>query len=216
MRLKRDGEYKIDTLFKNREALIKSILPIQNKYNYEGMFKEYYDLLKEEKYDGFPLPTNIPIGKNLEYFDKQIFITDDSYYKVVWFIDRLKEQIKEYDIKPVDVPTDILVWASSTNDIDPTYAEKVAHSDEPVIVGLFPCLTPPMLLIDGNHRVIAKAMKGDQAVKAYILQPQQLVDTIGSDYIRKIAVMHHNVFGMLNYMAGNLSEEAFKDGLLVV
>ena len=216
MRLKRDREYKIDTLFKNREALIKSILPIQNKYDYEGMFKEYYDLLKEEKYDGFPLPTNIPIGKSLEYFDKKIFITNDSYYKVVWFIDQLKEQIKEYGIKPVDVPTDLLVWASGTNEIDPTHVENVAPNDEPVIVGMFPCLTPPLVLIDGNHRVLAKAIKGDPTVKAYVLQPQQLVDTIGSNYIRKIAIMHHNVFGMLNYMAGNLSEEAFKDGLLVV
>ena len=51
-----------------------------------------------------------PIWKKLEYFDKQIFITDDSYYKVVWFIDQLKEQIKEYGIKSVDVPTDLLTW----------------------------------------------------------------------------------------------------------
>lgn len=216
MRLKRAGEYKLDSLFKNRKKLINSILPIRNQYDYEGMFKEYYDLLEDENHDGFPLPTNIPMGKNLEYFDKQIFITDDSYYKVVWFIDQLKEQIKEYNIKPVDVPTDILAWASSTNDIDPTYAEKVANNDEPVIVGLFPCLTPPLLLIDGNHRVIAKAMKGEQTVKAYILQPQQLVDTIGSEYIRKIAIMHNNIFGMLNYMAGNLSEEGFKGGLLTI
>ena len=48
------------------------------------------------------------MGMNLEYFDKQIFITDDSYYKVIWLIDQFKEQIKEYDIKPVDVPTDYL------------------------------------------------------------------------------------------------------------
>ena len=105
---------------------------------------------------------------------------------------------------------------SDTNEIDPTHVEEVALNNEPVIVGLFPCLTLPLVLIDGNHRVLAKAMKGDITVKAYLLQPQQLVDTIGSEYIRKIAIMHYNVFGMLNYMAGNLSEEAFKNGLLVV
>ena len=153
-------------------ALIKRILPIQNKYDYEEMFKEYYDLLKEEKYDGFSLSTNILIRKNLEYFDKQIFIRDDSSYKVVWFIDQLKEQIKEYGIKPVDVPTDLLAWASGTNKIDLTHVENVVLNDEPVIVAMFPCLTPPLVLIDGNRRVLAKAMKGDITVKAYLLQSQ--------------------------------------------
>lgn len=83
-------------------------------------------------------------------------------------------------------------------------------------MGLFPWLTPPLILIDGNHRVIAKANRGETTVPAYILQPQQLVDTIGSEYIRKIAIMHHNVYGMLNYMAGNMSEEGFKNGLLTI
>ena len=216
MRLNRTEEYKIDTLFKNRKKLINSILPIKNQYDYEGMFKEYYDLLKDEKHEGFPIPTNISMEKELEYFDKQFYITDDSYYKVVWFIDKLKQQIKEYGIKPVDTPTSLLAWASSTNDIDPAYAKEVINNDEPVIAGLFPCITPPVVLIDGNHRVIAKAMKGEQTIKAYVLQPQQLVDTIDSEYIRKIAIMHHNVIGMLNYMAGNLSEKAFKGGLLKV
>ena len=216
MRLKRDEEFKIDTFFSKRKEIIKSIMPVKNQYDYDEMFDHYYDLLKNEKYDGFPLPTNVPIGKNLEYFDKKIYITDDCYYKVVWFIDQLKEKIKEYGIKPVDVPTEMLLWASSTNETDPTHAEKVAQNDEPVIVGLFPCLTPPLVLIDGNHRVMAKAMKGNKAVKAYVLQPQQLVDTIGSEYIRKIAIMHHNTYGMLNYMAGNLSEKGFKTGILSV
>ena len=216
MKLYRDGEYKLNTFFKKRKDLVKSISPVQNEYDYEKMFKEYYDLLKDEKYDGFPLPTNVPIGKNLEYFDKKLYITDDDYYKVVWFIDKLKEQIKEYGIKPVNLPIDLLAWASSTNEIDPAHVKDVAQNNEPVIVGLFPCLTPPLILIDGNHRVIAKANKGEKTVPAYILQPQQVVDTIGSEYIRKIAIMHHNIYGMLNYMAGNLSEKAFKDGLLAV
>ena len=77
-------------------------------------------------------------------------------------------------------------------------------------------LDPPFVLIDGNHRVMAKAMKGNKTVKAYVLQPQQLVDTIGSEYIRKIAIMHHNIYGMLNYMAGNLNEKRFKTGILSV
>lgn len=216
MKLYRDGEYKLNTFFKKRKDLVKSISPVQNEYDYEKMFKEYYDLLKDEKYDGFPLPTNVPIGKNLEYFDKKLYMTDDDYYKVIWFIDQLKEQIKEYGIEPVDTPIDLLAWASSSNEIDPDHVKDVAQNSEPVIVGLFPCLTPPLILIDGNHRVIAKANRGETTVPAYILQPQQVVDTIGSEYIRKIAIMHHNIYGMLNYMAGNLSEEGFKSGLLMV
>ena len=171
MRLIRDEEFKIDTFFNKRKEIIKSITPVKNQYDYDEMFKHYYDLLKNEKYDGFPLPTNVPVGKNLEYFDKKIYMTDDSYYKVVWFIDQLKEQIKEYGIKPVDVPTEMLVWASGTNETDPTHVEEVAQNNEPVIVGVFPCLTPPLVLIDGKHRVIAKAMRGNKTIKAYVLQP---------------------------------------------
>ena len=129
MTLKRNEEFKIDTFFNKRKEIIKSITPVKNQYDYDEMFDYYYDLLKNEKYDGFPLPTNVPVGKNLEYFDKKIYMTDDSYYKVVWFIDQLKEQIKEYGIKRVDVPTDMLVWASGTNNIDPTHVEEVAHNN---------------------------------------------------------------------------------------
>lgn len=216
MRLYKDGEYKLDTFFKKRKALIKAIGPIENEYDYEAMFMKYYKILSAEAYDELRMPAFIAMGKDIEYFDKQIFMPNDGYYRLVWFIDTLKQKIKEYGIEPVTVPIDILLPASSTNDIDPTYLEHTSCNDEPIIAGIFPCVDPPMILIDGSHRIIGKKLKGETEIQAYMLLPQQLVDSIQSEYIRKVAIAHNNIISMARYMAGMWSKEVFEGSLLEI
>ncbi|MGL5674961.1 MAG: hypothetical protein ACRDDX_00950 [Cellulosilyticaceae bacterium] len=216
MKLYKDGEYKLDTFFKKRKALIKAIEPIENEYNYEEMFGKYYKILIHEKYDGFRLPPFIDMSKEIEYFDKQIYLPNDGYYRLVWFIDTLKQKIKEYGIKPVTVPIDILLSASATNDIDPTYLENAACNDQPIIAGILPCLEPSVILIDGNHRLVGKKLKGRETIQAYLLLPQQLVDSIPSNYMRKVAIAHNNIICMAKYMGGMWDKEVFEHSLVEI
>ena len=216
MRLYKDGEYKLDTFFKKREQLIEAISPIENEYAYEAMFFKYYKMLKDEKYDGFRLPINMEIGKDIQYFDREIFMPNDAYYRVIWYIDELKQEIEKKGIKPVEMPIDLALTIANTEDVDPTYLAKAADNDEPIIAGMFHCVESSVILLDGNHRVVGKKLKGHKSVSVYMLTPQQIVDAIPSKAMRKVAIAHSNLIGMLKYMGGLWDKEIFEKSLLEI
>lgn len=41
------------------------------------------------------------IGKDNQYFDRKIFMSNDAYYRVIWCIDEFKQEKEKKGIKPV-------------------------------------------------------------------------------------------------------------------
>jgi|GEM_PF-4343901 len=101
------------------------------------------------------------------------------------------------------------------SNLNKTHIEKALYNNEPIIVGYHPGISPPFVIIDGNHRVASKINMGENYVLGYLLKPTMHLKCMATKLDQALYLTHHNLINHLRELNKEpLLNPEFNDGIL--
>jgi hypothetical protein len=201
-------------LLENRKIVNK--YPNLNKmiYAYQKLQKKVFASKKDEL-----AQVLIELKENEETFE-YIFGRADSYFNVIWHIEKLKEIIDKNNIESVEIETGEALQLLTEERIETIRFENrmglyKEQSSVPIIIGLTPYSNVQGIVIDGNHRLIRKYDEGEHStISVYMLDPMYHVRGMVSDIYRTFYISSINIGTTFNYMLGHSNKTAFQNSIV--
>ena len=153
---------------------------------------------------------------NGEVFTQEFFIDEYNYYFINWCIPTAKRLILENQLKPVKIDLKGIIDQVRKNEIDQKYLPIALKNEQPIIIAYYPMCPQPSVVIDGNHRVLAKSEAGEFTINAFDLSPHIHLQAMTSDLDRLLYKIHHNLTSIGESIAGYLSAADLKRKLFTI
>lgn len=172
-------------------------------------FSNYKKCLKDT------LASNV-LTINGEVFTQEFFIDEYNYYFINWCIPTAKRLILENHLKPVKIDLTGIIKQVRKNEINQDYLPIALKNEQPIIIAYYPMCPKPSVVIDGNHRVLAKSNAGKSTIYTYDLSPHIHLQAMTSDLDRLLYKIHHNLMCIGESIAGYLSAADLKRKLFII
>lgn len=191
------AEYVYDYVIKQGHE-IKNTIP-----NLQNILDIYREKLRTAD-TGIEFPTSL---LEKEIYTKEVYIDNNNYYEITWDIEKTKDIISSYNIPVSLVKTTQAYNLTQKNEIDEKRLVHAQKNNKPVIIAETPNMKPNFILIDGNHRVVAKHKLGLELIEAYVLQPGFHISGMINDLSRVLFVIHYDIWLFESYLAGLCDKE---------
>lgn len=153
---------------------------------------------------------------NGEVFTQEFFIDEYNYYFINWCIPTAKKLILENELKPVKIDFKGIIDQVRRNEIDQNYLPIALKNEQPIIIAYYPMCPQPSVVIDGNHRVLAKYDAGEKTINTFDLPPHIHLQAMTSELDRLLYKIHHNLSCIAESIAGNLPAKDVKRKLFTI
>lgn len=151
-----------------------------------------------------------------EVFTQEFFIDEYNYYFINWCIPTAKKLILENHLKPEEIEIKDIIDQVRRNEIDQKYLPIALKNEQPIIIAYYPACPQPKVVIDGNHRVLAKYDAGIRTINTFDLSPHIHLLAMTSDLDRLLYKIHHNLTSIGESIAGYLTTEELKRKLFTI
>lgn len=140
------------------------------------------------------------LRQNDEYFEI-LFETGigNDYYNLIWSVKKLKRIISSEKVKPVIMLTSPLENLVNINGITKDGLHRAKYNNKPIIIAQFPYLTQKYVIVDGNHRVMYKNIKGENHIDCYILDSDQHKNAFVNELFRYLFDLNAELSSNLHY-----------------
>ena len=153
---------------------------------------------------------------NGEVFTQEFFIDEYNYYFINWCIPTAKKLILENHLKAEEIELKGIIDQVRRNEIEQSYLPIALKNEQPIIIAYYPPCPKPRVVIDGNHRVLAKYDAGLEKIKAFDLSPHIHLLAMTSDLDRLLYKIHHNLTWLGESIVGRLSAEDLQRKLFAI
>lgn len=161
------------------------------------LLSDYKSLLEE--YEFAPV-----FATHGQIYTGEVLFPNNEYYKLSWDVGYAKSVINEYRIQPVRLSVKHLKDRVDPNTLDNANLKKAEVNKDPIIVVAHEMISGHFV-IDGNHRVYARHLAGEEAVLGYILNPEHHFHAMLSDIHRILYLIHQSISSIVDYMVGEMS-----------
>ena len=169
--------------------------------NVNQLFNKYRKILFEAE--------QLPVTRGIQNFDTDFKFGEDQFYNMSWNVELAEEVIKKNKIKAKVIEIKHLQSTLLRSTFNENHFDYALNNQNPIIVGHYPQSEEKYIIIDGNHRVMARNKKNINKVKAYVLKPNEHLQAMNGDIYRALYKVHFNYWLLIKLVAGELSKEDF-------
>ena len=172
-----------------------------NLRNVNQLLNKYRKILFEAE--------QLPITRGIQNFETDFQFEDEQFYKMSWNVEFAEEVIKKNKIKAKVIEIKHLESSLIRSSYNEDHLDYALQNQNPIIVGHYPMSEEKYIIIDGNHRVMARNKKNIRKVKAYVLKPNEHLQAMNGEIYRALYKVHYNYWLLIKLVAGELSKEDF-------
>lgn len=145
-------------------------------------------------------------GNNQYYtFTSGIFVKD-NFFSLTWDIEKLKAIINYKQLSPVPLSIPKLSTLINPSAIEQQFLSPALKNNEPILVIYLP-FADTHVIVDGNHRVMSRHLKGTNVITGYTLNPEDYFYAMPDDTSRSIFYALTTVKAIGDFLSGNETKE---------
>lgn len=198
------SKYKLDKLFSVEflKELTNSLgQPVKHQYpNLDRTLKNYQEVYHKSRRN----PVRFGFG---QFYSTDIPIDDKKYYQIIWSVAAANRVIKKYNVPECVTSLADIISRVDQSSIREHHLPKALKNSKPIFIAEYPQLfqEPKLIIIDGNHRVIANFRNGKTKIPACILSPEQHLEAMAGERFRVLFKVHFNCLIIARYMCDMVS-----------
>ncbi|MGO4107889.1 hypothetical protein [Paenibacillus sp. YAF4_2] len=149
---------------------------------------------------------------NDETFTQEVTFSMGDYYRVTWNIEKAKEIIKRDNILAEEFNCEFISQDIDFSSVETERLKFASTNKDPIIVVDYHITnnsTGGLIVVDGNHRVVSRTLRGVKAIKGYKLNRDQQFEALADEFDKCIYKIHSNIHYIMDYMIGRESSSEY-------